>query len=203
MAELILEYLKVILTAPVIFGVIAATFLIMFSDEIKALIQRVAKIKLPGGAEVSTPQSSRLPEDEEEQPQPELPQAEINALNPLGLTPEQNQAVEQILRSHISNAYLWEYRYLNHFLVRHTQVVLDWLSGFEQPITYAHYDSFWLPLIASAEERNAIIRALETHHLVTMTPPTNMIQITEKGKEYREWRGDLPALSSSSEAENP
>lgn len=192
MAELILEYLKVILTAPVFSGVIAGLVLFLFNEDIKALLKRVAKIKFPGGAEVSTPQSNMLAEEDDKNP-PELPNQPIHGL-PLGLTPEQNQTVEQIIRSHISNAYLWEYRYLNLFLVRATQMVLDWLAACTQPVTYAQYDSLWLPTVPAAVERQAIFNALQAHHLINYEPQTGLISITPKGQEYRSWRGELPPI---------
>ena len=58
-AKLVLEYLKVILTVPVLFSIFAVIFVYKFHEDIKAFLSRVAKIKLPGGTEVSTPQSSR------------------------------------------------------------------------------------------------------------------------------------------------
>ena len=195
MAELILEYLKVILSGPVIFGAIAAVFFFKFSEDIKALILRVAKIRLPGGAEVSTPQSSRLPEGEDKAP-PEQPDEDVQGL-PLGLTTDQHATVEQLIQSHRANAYMWEYRYLNYYLARDTQIVLDWLGGLDVPVTFAHFDTHWLPLIPSAGERQAIIQALESHHLVYMDSQTTMIRISEKGQEYREWRGEVPPPAST------
>ncbi len=192
-AKLILEYIRVILTTPVLLSVVAIVFIFKFNEDIKALLLRIAKIKLPGGTEVSTPQSNQLKEDTKK-PHPEPTEDKIQGL-PQNLTTEQRQAIEQLVRAHIANAYLWEYRYLNFYLVRSTQVVLDWLIGLPQSTTYAHYDSFWLPLITAATERQAIINALESHHLITLDA-SNMITVTPKGKEYQEWRGALPPLPS-------
>ena len=187
--KLILEYLKVLLTAPVLFSVVAIFFICRFTEDIKALLLRVAKIKLPGGTEVSTAQSSRITE-EEQKTLPEKIEISIQGI-PSTLTAEQKQTIEELIRSHIATAYLWEYRYLNYFLVRSTQVVLDWLIGLPQSTTYAHYDSLWLPLIPSSSERQAIINALQMHNLITYDASTNMITVTPKGREYREWRGDF------------
>ena len=196
--QMVLEYLKVLLTAPVLFSVIALVVIVVFGEDIKALILRVAKIKLPGGAELSTPQSKQL-DAVEERPAPE-PQEneEIQILGlPESLTEQQRVRVEQIVRSHIATAYLWEYRYLNYFLVRGTQVVLDWLINLPQATTYAHFDSTWLPLIPSAEERQAIITALRNHHL-TLQDAAGMISVTPKGREYQQWRGPIPPLTNGS-----
>lgn len=191
---MVLEYLKVLLTGPVLFSVVAIVVIFVFREDIKALILRVAKIKLPGGAEFSTSQSKQL-DAEEERPVPE-PRAneeiQIPGL-PEGLTAEQREQVEQIIRSHIATAYTWEYRYLNYFLARGTQMVLDWLINLPQPTTYNHFDSTWLPLIPSAEERQAIIGALRNHHLIYQYE-AGMISVTPKGREYQQWRGPLPPL---------
>ncbi|CAO1660695.1 hypothetical protein NYA30BAC_01000 [Halomonas sp. NYA30] len=195
-ANLVLEYMKALLTAPVMFAVVASIFIFKFTEDIKALLLRVAKIKLPGGTEVSTPQSNRIPEEEDKAP-PKPQSVAVEGI-PSGLSAEQQKTVENLVRSHIANTYLWEYRYLNYFLTRSTQVALDWLAGLPQPTTYAHYDSFWLPSIPSANERQAMITALQNHHLVLHDEATNMLTVTPKGHEYREWRGPLPALTNAS-----
>lgn len=199
-SELVLEYVKAILTPPLIFAVILGVFIFKFSEDISALVRRVAKIKLPGGAEVSTHQSNRNPEEKDKAP-PE-PGPIPTGVIPSGLTVEQKAAVEKLLESHVAIAYLWEYRYLNYFLVRGTQLILDWLSNLSQPVTYAYFDSVWLPLIPSANERQAIITALENHHLVVHDEATNMLTVTPKGREYREWRGPVPESNNFSEEKN-
>ena len=199
LANTILEYLKTILTAPVLFSFVALVFLFQFREDLKALILRIAKIKLPGGTEVSTPQSSRLA-TEEKRPAPE-PHADNQLLItglPDGLTTDQRTAVEKLIRSHIATTYLWEYRYLNYFLAHSTQVILDWLISLPQTANYSLYDSVWLPIIPSAEERQAIITALQAHHLVHQEK-TGLIAVTPKGREYQEWRGPLPPLTTESE----
>lgn len=192
-ANLILEYLKVLLTAPVLFSSVVITFIFLFREDIKALILRIAKIKFPGWAEVTTPQSSQLAA-EEKKPAPE---PSVDSLTPISglppdLTPQQRASVEQLIRSHIATAYIWEYRYLNYFLARGTQMVLDWLIAHSQPTTLQLYDSLWLPLIPSANERQAIIGALQAHHLIQ--DQSGVIVVTPKGREYQEWRGELPPL---------
>lgn len=189
-ANLILEYLKVILSTPVLFSGVALVFLFKFAAKISSLIDRIANIKLPGGGEVSTPQSNTI-KDEGVRPKPQVEDKPIAGL-PEGMSSEQSNAVKQLVRSHIANSYLWEYRYLNYFLQRDTQDVLDWLIGLPKPTTYAHYDSFWLPLIQSANERQAIVKALQMHHLI-IHDDYDVITVTPKGLEYQEWRGALPA----------
>jgi hypothetical protein len=192
-ARLILEYIKVLLSAPVIFGTVALVFLCLFREDIKAVLLRIAKNRFPGGTEVSTSQSERQTEAEqiEERPLPQ-PDTTVPGL-PADLTQQQRMVVESIIRAERATSYLWEYRYLNYFLVYRTQIVLDWLIGPSQATTLYHYDATWLPLIPSANERNAIISALEAHHLIQIN--NGVIQVTPKGREYQQWRGPLPQPS--------
>lgn len=124
-ASLVLEYLKVLLSPQIVAGTVGLVFLYMFREDVKALFLRVAKIKFPGGAEVSTSQSERQIKEEgiEKKPLP-APEVPITGLPP-GLTPQQSKSVESILKAEQATSYLWEYRYLNYFLVYRTQVVLD------------------------------------------------------------------------------
>ncbi|MBY0475387.1 MAG: hypothetical protein K2Q13_10070 [Nitrosomonas sp.] len=59
MANIVLEYLKILLSAPMVISIMTILIILIFREDIKALILRVAKIRLPGGTEVSTPQSNR------------------------------------------------------------------------------------------------------------------------------------------------
>lgn len=197
-ANMVLEYLRVILTWPVLSNSVALVFILLFREDLKALILRIAKIKLPGGTEIDTPQSTRLPaEDNKPPPQDSAQTMEAVSGIPSDLTPEQRAEVEALLKSHITNSYLWEYRYLNHFLARSTQVVLDWLIGLPNSTSYALYDSYFLPLIPSANERQAIITALQAHHLIHQDS-SGLISVNPKGKEYQQWRGELPPLTNRS-----
>jgi hypothetical protein len=192
--QLILEYLKVLLSPQVVWAILASFFFLLFREDIKALLLRIAKIKLPGGTEVTTSQTERQIKEGQIETKP-IPTANVSLPGlPQGLTPQQKHAIEEVLKAEKATSYLWEYRYLNLFLVYRTQAVLDWLIGLGQTTTYAYYDATWLPLIPSAKERNAIITALETHHLIQMDDA--VIEVTPKGREYQQWRGPLPPLTS-------
>lgn len=193
--NLILEYLKVLLSAPVMGAAAVITFYIMFRTEIRGYITRIAIIKFPGGAEVSTSQAQVAVEEARAVQRP-LPQVtELAAVLPAGLTPQQQEEIGQLLKAEKASSYLWEYRYLNKFLVYQTQQVLDWLVGIPQPITTRLYDTHWLIHIPKAEERSAILFALQAHHLIQITG--EKLEVTEKGREYQGWRGPLPALPVS------
>ena len=155
----------------------------------------MAKIRFPGGAEVDTLQSITVETESRPVDAGAIP---VQGL-PTGLTREQEQTITELVRAQTATAYLWEYRYLNYFLARGTQVVLDWLVGLSQPPTYALYDSFFLRLVPSPRERQAMFNALEAHHLVTCDT-SGVIAVTQKGREYHQWRGTLPPLVNRSTA---
>lgn len=194
-AQIVLEYLKVLLSAPVVVGVVVLAFFLLFRDPITKLLERWAdwKIRFPGGTEISAQTSQPL----ESSAGPEVDPADVPMDNvPTNLTGEQRRAIVDILRSLTANAYLWEYRYLNYFLVRATQIVLDWFVGLDSSVTRARYDAVWLPIIVSPEQRRAILDALANHHLIQIDSVTDLVSVTPKGREYHEWRGPLPALPS-------
>ena len=193
---LILEYIRVLLSAPPLLSIVAVVLICRFSEDIKALLSRVATIRLPGGAEFATQQSRTVVDDEGTTP-PNTEEIAVQGIPP-GLAPAKEQKIAQLLRAHIATAYLWEYRYLNYFLARTTQLALDWLVGLTQPTTYSLYDSFFLPIVPAARERQAMITALEGHHLIDLDQGSNVITLTPKGREYHQWRGELPPLPRTS-----
>lgn len=187
--KLVLEYLKVILSAPVIFGALSAVFLGMYKEEIRTFIKRM-KIKWKDAELSSQAEELRESESGGKAPAPTIPSGDTN-LPPLpaSLTADQRAQIETALKSERAVSYLWEYRYLNHFLVPQTQVVLDWFAGLRTSITYRNYDTEWIPRIPSAKERDAIWTALQAHHLISVND--ELASITEKGKEYIAWRNQF------------
>lgn len=187
---LILEYLKVLLAWPAVSGGIALVFLGMFRRPIAKLIDRIKSIKLPGGGEVSASQAEALVD--------EVPVAIAPPPEPIGdaglqlprgdeVSAEDVVAVAtQVIQSTRAEALLWEYRYLNRFLVHNTVRVLDWFAGLAHPILVDTYHTMWLPVMPEEEERKAVLHALLTHGLIAQN--LVMLSITPKGQEYREWR---------------
>ena len=190
--NIILDIIKVLTTSQIIYGAIVLTFLFLFKDTIRGLIGRIAKIKIPGGGELSTPQSLRASEGTPNEDEINIHSEDLPPLK-LELTPEQVKEIDEIFNAERAKAALWEYRYLNYFLVLRTQRVLDWLSSLNVRTTISMFDSFWMPIIPETSERKAIITALQSHHLIMLT--NELIEVTPKGKEYIQWRG--PTLAPS------
>lgn len=190
-ARLVLDYLRVVLSAPVISGAVAVTVLCLFRGELRSLIGRIGHIRFPGGELFASQQQRARAELIASDQQPTPPEAqEVQLPSNVTLTPEQTRQVAGLLQSERANALLWEYRYLNFFLARSTQLVLDWIATLSQPISVSLVDSHLQAFILDAQERFAILAALQNHHLVTIT--NNLVRITPKGREYLQWRGPLP-----------
>ncbi|HEY3383472.1 MAG TPA: hypothetical protein VGK32_17020 [Vicinamibacterales bacterium] len=192
-AALVLDYIKALLSPQVVAGVVALAFVLRFGDDIRGLMRRVASIRLPGGTELSTPQLGRTTDDKSASKEPPALTAGAAPTIPEGLhlTPEQATAVTEAFRAERARAYLWEYRYLNYFLVANTQRVLDWLAGLPERTSYEMYDSWWLPVIPNPSERQAIINALQAHYLVMVQDGNHLLEVTPKGREYLTWRGPI------------
>ena len=187
-AQMILEYLKVLLSAQVVAGLAFAAFIYIFREDIKALMLRIAKITFPGGAEVSTQAAKQEEKEPDPAKLPTPPKSDVQL--PGTLQPDEAKQVRELFLAERARAYLWEYRYLNHFLVRGTQMVLDWLASVSERASESLYDTVWLPVIPSAEERKAILLALQAHHLIVVN--NGLIEVTPKGREYISFRGPLP-----------
>lgn len=187
-ANLVLEYLKVFLSWPPVLGALAIVLLVIFREDIKALLLRLASIKVAGGSAVFSSQSERSEREERREP---LRAEEIAAEDLEEITEVVNDAkvLVQQLEAERATSLTWEFRFLNYFLVARTQFVLDWLIQFPQPIAATFYDAHWNPHIPSARERNAIIAALSNHHLIQFQ--NGMITVTPKGRQYSEWRGPM------------
>ena len=186
-SQLVLEILKVALSPQIIAGGCVLVFILGFRSELKDLFSRIARFRL-GGAEFDTPQAQRL-ERSDVAPTAQLT---LSLASAAGRSEEPADAASlcQRLDAERARAATWEYRYLNHFLARATQDVLDWLAGLQSRTSKSMYDTYWLPHIISAHEREAIITALQAHHLIQIQ--NELIEVTPKGREYLTWRGPLP-----------
>lgn len=84
----------------------------------------------------------------------------------LALPPEQQELVKQVFQAERAAARLWEYRFLNLFLARGTQVILDWFVSLGQATTVNAYDAYWITYVTDGTQRRIILEVLVAHHLV-------------------------------------
>lgn len=215
-AELVLEYLKAVVTFPVLLAGLA----IYFRQEFRGILGRVARIRLPGGGEVEISQLDRSRDEIRHAlpAEPELLEAGASSMGAgqvveteggvagtsgavgvgedvAGGTPSENEAetLRQQVRAMTEAAAMWEFRYLNRFLVRRTQLMLQWFADREDfPPTLLSYDALFSDSIPDARERTAVLDALLQHHLVQRVD--GLLKISNKGKLFLQWRGPLPDL---------
>ena len=182
-----LEYFRVLLSAPPMTVVVVLVLVCIFRSDLKAIMSRIATIKFPGG-ELST--TSQIDRPAKTGPD-ELPPQETDLPEGLTISPEQQELVRDFIQAQQTTSRLWEYRYLNFYFVRNTQLVLDWLASLPNRPSIEMFHASWSPVIPSANDRQAILMALQNHYLITERE--TMIEITGKGREYLQWRGPLPA----------
>lgn len=134
--------------------------------------------------------------DDREQANRESPLAAPAAIEPgVQISHEQVVAISAHATELRQQAIFWEYRYLNHFLVHRTQLVLDWLIDRQtkgQPTTAGYYDAELTARVVAPDERTAVIQALEAHSL--LRSKNGLLHITEKGLDYARWRGPIPQV---------
>ncbi|KVX81204.1 hypothetical protein [Burkholderia ubonensis] len=184
--KLILEYLKVVLSWPVVVGLGATVGTLWFRTELRALINRIASLEFPGGKLVT--QQAKIEEEsatgEAAQPVP-VDDAAPPALQGLRLSDEDQATLRAVFASERAAARMWEYHYLNYFFAPSTQHVLNWLIGLGQATTIDAYEAFWMNRIPSAIERQAILHALQKHLCIQVDGP--VINVSDKGNEYGAW----------------
>lgn len=226
-AKLILEYLKVLLSGPVLLFsfivFVAFRYKGKVTDFFNAIINRLGSaekglIEISKFGKIEFSQSAQKeqvldegqilkpPEKGQALDQHRMPESELPKLGEL--TKEQMDKIITKLQIHIkdekaktdfwqSSALFWEYSYLNYFLVPGTQTVFEWINNSKNPITVGGFHVFWLELIPNENERNAILQALLRHYLIEIDKE-NFITVTPKGKDYRDWRAQPKAVSMPS-----
>ena len=186
--ELALGYLRVLLSTPpmTVLGVLVLVW--VFRSDLKAIMSRsrIATIKFPGG-ELST--TSQVIDNTEktgpEEPPPDLPEGHISL--------EQQELVRSFIQAQQDTIRLWEYRYLRDYLVLSTHGVLAWLN-LQNSTSIGLFNAYWWSVIPIAKSRENTILALQNHYLITVRDV--MIEITDKGRDYLQWRGPLPYIPS-------
>lgn len=173
--QMILEFVKT-LTWPLV--VVAG--IIYFKKELRALINRISSVKIMG-QEFATQQAKSAEETAID--------ASLEPIGHEGQLPSNLDSVqndpEKLSAAQRAAARIWEYRYLNYFFAPDTQVVLDWLKNNMPQTTLEAYDAFWMNIIPHANERSAIIHALQKHSFITINGSN--ISLTDKGREYAGW----------------
>jgi hypothetical protein len=202
-----IEYLKVLLTPHMIWGLIVVFFAFRFKSSFRLLLEAITdRIKNVKGYE-KTKDGHKLIFAESQLEKEENILPNTSETPPIGVHENKNDIhwveddeqdignLRSLVKSERATRYLWEYRYLNYFFARVTQLVLDWLIEQKIPITKTYFENYWLQLIPSEEERNIILNVLKAHYIIVIHE-NELIEVSPKGLEYHEWRGVLPAVEA-------
>jgi hypothetical protein len=184
-AKLVLEFVRLLCSAPFMLFVTVCFLSCKFYGQIKELLHRIASIRF-GGTELTLKQI-QAKESENNTPIPKAtsPNGVLS-----GLPETDNQQIYDIIKSESEKALLWEFRYLNYFLVPRTQNILIWLASLPNPISIADALHYSLALVSDESEVDAMRKALEAHQLIKIDDKA--VYVTEKGRTYLQWRGPFP-----------
>lgn len=184
-SEIVLEYFKLFLSWPA--SAVAITIIVIwnFKDSISTWLINL-KIEYKDATLSSQKHLNTLDRDSDEFKKDVIIQKEAKS-DHINL-PESTEGKNDLIVQWRASAYLWEYRYLNYYLVKHTHEVLDWFYGLKEPIAYFVFDTAFRIQIPAPSERSAVISALEQHYLIEKS--NEHFSITPKGKEYIENMGN-------------
>lgn len=179
--DIILAYLHALLTWPLVAGLFAGAFLLLFHKEIQSFLARLAHVKFLGN-EASAPLQTPPPPETDAK-------IEIAKIETALQNVDDSEAHEPLLEAERLTATLWEFRYLNYYLAMGTQWVLNWFVSQPNGAPESLYNATWAPNLANAGERDAVINALKLHGLIELESGGNLMKATQKGRSYAHWPG--------------
>lgn len=194
--SLILEFCKVILAWPVCTVLIILFLSIYFKDPITKWLSRL-KIEY-GGATLTSQQPTEISSGAN-LPSPSVPKADTNDEFVRSLETKNIDELKELIVQWRANAYIWEYQYLNRFLVYNSRKVLCWFYDINRSLNIELVDAFWKTQIPDTDELGAILTALKNHYLVEFY--SGQISITPKGREYIEHFGRVPIVPATLSSE--
>lgn len=198
--EIILEYIKVFISWPVVFLIVALIFIFKFKESIKLFLENMASIKV-GPFEASQIQT-KIPEEKIEDQLTEnlqekgiiLSQEQVqkldevfNNLSKEKETKEQEIAdKEQAIKYFAERAELYEFAYLSLYLVFNSKLALLWFyNQTSNTSTKENFNSQFIlnnPVINPFAEKEAIFNALLVNGLLEQNG--SLFKTSEKGTRF-------------------
>lgn len=196
--ETFISILGILVSWPVVIGVLGIGLGVFFKRELSSFIDRLATVnlKLPGGAEFSS----------SIQPAPE-PKEEKKEKGATGLTPTEQKVVDDYInelqqkvsgsekeKQELISRYTslldekqrqvtyWWFEYLSFYLVPVTQNILRWFAGLLLPTTLNIYHEMWKGIVPDTQQREAVLEALLYHRLIRKDGA--LVQVTEAGRQF-------------------
>jgi len=197
--QIILEYLRIVLSWPPLVFILAIVFLFKFSNSIKTFLENLRSLKA-GPFEFS--QQQKPPQEIEKKVEEKLEESGIT------LNKEQLKQIEEtfetlskekedkevrisqqqeVIRYWVERAELYEFLYLNLYLVYNSKAALLW---FINPSTKDNFIySFFLPpqIVNQIAEKEAIFNALLSSGLIEQDGL--LFKISGKGKRFLKFLG--------------
>jgi hypothetical protein len=173
----------------------------MFGRSIRSLLDKggSAQVEIPGAKVSLSSQLERSREQSSEHPAKELlpasaPGSEVEPrASAAGVSSaerpsdEHMRELEASLKLARDQARMWQFVFLNNYLVFHTHQVLDWLASFGGAVERSLLETAWLAQIPDPQERAAVVNALVTSGLATTEGPG--VRVTDMGRDFLAWRG--------------
>lgn len=186
--QIVLEYLKVLITWPLLGTLGLLIVALMFRHQLREFIDRLQHIRTPGGFEAETQQTPVPALTTEETPAAsEELQGKLSTLqSELAHNESEKQHIVQMAIAAITKAEElarhWEFSYLDLFLVQHTKQVFAFLAGSPSSVEADRLAQLAAMMSLPPAEFGAITNALKTTELISEAD--NRYMVTEKGKAF-------------------
>lgn len=193
---------SVLVSWPIAVVLIALRFMSQFGAAIDSYLKGLGRIKLPGGVELQSSQSSATPEPGDIAPDnlvlSPADQAQIRAAiqeieQQRDLSVEQRASLEQDFKQMADLAIQWKFQYLSLFFVPTTKNVLLWFCN-SAPQTRASYEATWSPLIPDQSQRETILHVLL--HNTMIIEADGILRATPHGYSFLQFIGLIPQTPS-------
>ncbi len=200
--ETIRSYLQTIFSWPVIILTISLVFLFRFTESIKIFLENIKSFKA-GPVEVSQHQRGSTPQDIEKEvvenlqtkgvtfTDTELKNIEqhIGSLsNQVQTVTQESQNKDEIIKYLAERSELFEFAYLNYFLVFNTKQALRWFNNIQLKTSTKENFMLSCPLQIQAPnvvaEKEAIFNTLFVNGLIQQEQGGLLYKISEKGVRY-------------------
>lgn len=181
--NIILEFIKIIFTWPIIVFILVLVFLLKYHGSISYFIEHIKSVKYPGGEitqnEVKKEPPIGKPEEKRDviKLTEELTQVKVNHEERDRLLEEAKVLIPQLA----NGMQFYKFEYLDLFYVPNTKAVLDWLNSNTQ-VTTEYYKLLWGPVIKNAIQVEITLSVLLSYDMIKYIG--NSITITDEGIRF-------------------
>lgn len=205
--ELIRKYLEMIFSWPVVTFVITMCFIGKFSESVKIFLENIRSLKA-GPVEIMGNQRNASSDDIKKEVVENLEEKgttftteqlsnleqHINNLsNKVQTATTELQNKDQIIKYLIEKAEIFEFAYLNYYLVFNTKQALLWFNNLQLKTSTKDNFLFSCPLQIQAlniqAEKEAIFSTLLANGLIKQSDQQQVFKMTEKGERFLKYIG--------------